>query len=51
MLTNKGKYGLKALVHLAGLPPGGALAEGRAPAQRRFLGETCSCVSRSFVHS
>ncbi|WP_407529747.1 RrF2 family transcriptional regulator [Methylobacterium oryzisoli] len=22
MLTNKGKYGLKALVHLAGLPPG-----------------------------
>ncbi len=22
MLTNKGKYGLKAMVHLAGLPPG-----------------------------
>ncbi len=22
MLTNKGKYGLKALIHLAGLPPG-----------------------------
>ncbi|MGY2047897.1 RrF2 family transcriptional regulator [Methylobacterium sp. JK268] len=25
MLTNKGKYGLKALVHLAGLPPGGRI--------------------------
>ena len=24
MLTNKGKYGLKAMVHLAGLEPGGA---------------------------
>src|SRR6201996_8489056 len=22
MLTNKGKYGLKAMVHLAGMPPG-----------------------------
>jgi Rrf2 family protein len=36
MLTNKGKYGLKAMVHLAGLQPG-ALAQVADIAQRNSI--------------
>ena len=35
MLTNKGKYGLKAMVHLAGMPPGGRRWSPRSPRPTR----------------
>jgi Rrf2 family protein len=41
VLTNKGKYGLKAMVHLAGLPPG-------ALAQVADIAETNS-ISKKFL--
>ncbi len=41
MLTNKGKYGLKAMVHLAGIPPG-------ALAQVADIAETNS-ISKKFL--
>ena len=41
MLTNKGKYGLKAMVHLAGLEPG-------AVAQVTEIAETNS-ISKKFL--
>ena len=41
MLTNKGKYGLKAMVHLAGLPEGDV-------AQAPVIAEACN-MSKKFL--
>src|SRR6201994_3588494 len=56
MLTNKGKYGLKAMVHLAGMPPGQpALVADIAAANaipKKFLDAILGELRTSgFVHS
>ena len=56
MLTNKGKYGLKAMVHLAGMPPGSpALVADIAEANnipKKFLDAILGELrTAGFVHS
>ncbi len=56
MLTNKGKYGLKAMIHLAGLKPGEvAQIAGIAEANcipKKFLDQILSDLRKAgFVHS
>ncbi|GJE01235.1 RrF2 family transcriptional regulator [Methylobacterium isbiliense] len=56
MLTNKGKYGLKALVHLAGLPPGTRIGVAEVAAAnnipKKFLDAILGELRNAgFVHS
>lgn len=56
MLTNKGKYGLKAMVHLAGLPPGARIGVAEIAEAHRIPKKFLDAIlgdlrNAGFVHS
>jgi Rrf2 family protein len=56
MLTNKGKYGLKAMVHLAGLPPGARIGVAEIAGAHRIPKKFLDAIlgdlrNAGFVHS